>query len=238
MNMREKVFIRNSMVEFLFWKCTFPDNSNKTVSAVSWGKNLSRNRSRFETLSGYKFNDSTDMSKIPIVPMAQLVEQQGSEALGTGSDPKPYQNFCLLKRRYIRITHPTHSQFLDSWFFWNRKALSYDLFPYCETKNCRQKVVKKVYFAKFTENNDWSHVCRKLIKTIFKTVVSFFDVCKSVKIFAFGRKKSQCQQAALLIDAPALYKKVFSNFRGLQSMQYIPDEKVNQDRKHQKSGQR
>ena len=93
MKMREKVCIQNSMVEFVFWKCTFPDNSNKTVSAVSWGKNLSRNTSRFESLLGYKFNDFTDMSEIPIVPMSQWVEQQGSEALNTGSDPNPYQQF-------------------------------------------------------------------------------------------------------------------------------------------------
>ena len=90
MNMREKVFIQNSMVEILFWKCTFPDNPNKTVSAMSWGKNLSSNRSRFESLSGYRFNDFTDKSEIPVVPKAQWVEQQGSGALGTGSDPNPY----------------------------------------------------------------------------------------------------------------------------------------------------
>ena len=29
------------------------------------------------------------MSEIPVAPMAQWVEQQGSEALGTGSDPNP-----------------------------------------------------------------------------------------------------------------------------------------------------
>ena len=35
------------------------------------------------------------MSEIPIVPIAQWVEQQGSEALGTGSDPNPYLQFFI-----------------------------------------------------------------------------------------------------------------------------------------------
>ena len=49
------------------------------------------------------------MSEIPIVPMAQWVGQQGSEALSTGSNLSLYLHFSALLIRREIVTPPSPS---------------------------------------------------------------------------------------------------------------------------------
>ena len=141
-----------------FLKVYFSRQFNWNCLGSELRKKLSSNMSRFESLSGYKFNDFTDMSEFPIVPMAQWVEQKCSEALGTGSDPKPYQHFCLLKRRYIRITHTTHSQGFRFRIFLKQKSVVLRTSPVLWDKKLSTGSREKSLFCKISRKQ-WLKSC-------------------------------------------------------------------------------
>ena len=109
-------------------------------------KHFSSTRSGFESLSGHKILIwfHWHLSQTPIVPMAQWVPQQASEALGTGSNLNLYPHFNFINATEKTWYSPTVIQkiFRNPKFSETQKGFSTDCFGCVRQKKFRQKIWK------------------------------------------------------------------------------------------------
>ena len=141
LNMLEKIFIQYSGVVFLSgYFCRHYSNIN--FSSGVW-TNIPQAVGPGSNLSGHKFSQfQWHLSELSTVPMAQWVGQQGSEALGTGSNPSLYPHFSILliRRKIVTpIPPPIMHEIFRYQKFSETEEFSYEMFWYCETRIFQRK---------------------------------------------------------------------------------------------------
>ena len=118
-------------------------------------------RSGFESLSCHTFLwFHWHLSEFPIVPMAQWVGQQGSEAAGTGSNPSIYlHSLPLLIRRKIVIPPFYAWELSRPKFFWKPGTVPNQFFRYSATKkiSTENSDITFLYIKVFNNRNFLKH---------------------------------------------------------------------------------
>ena len=148
------------------------------ASALRWGQTFSSRRPGFESLSGHRFLwFHWHLSAIPIVHMAKLIGQQGSEAVCIGSNPSLYLQFLTLLIRRKNVIPLLCLKIFTTRIFLKPEKVPLWIFRHCET-NIQRRIVIPSFLQKNLEISGGIDICRKPLITRFKTLVSFLNVCK------------------------------------------------------------